>query len=126
MEETQKLLKGLIACNRDIALTPLKDFAAFNVKTDTPKASCSQEIRTSGAVLSFSTNAGALAFVLDRGDRLVAFSTASATLKVSGGTLEGYSGGHLNLEAGKVYDLPYHSQGAQTSTTKTNIGTLFQ
>ena len=126
VDPVKALLKGLIACNRDVALTPTADFAAFNITDDTPQATRSQQIRTSGAILDFETKAGALAFVLDRGDRLVAFATAASTLKVSGGTLTGYPDGIVALEAGKAYDLPYRSAGAQTSTTKKNIGTLFK
>lgn len=125
VEQVQALLKGLIAANKDVALTPVKDFAAFNIQTDTPKTSCQQQIRTSGAVLDFETSSGALAFVLDRGTRLVAFSTASATLRVSGGTVEGHSDGRVTLSPGVVVELKYQSAGAQTSTTKKNIGTVF-
>lgn len=126
VEEVAALLKGLIAANEDIALTPVKDFAAFNILTDSPKAICKQQIRTSGAVLDFETSAGALAFVLDRGSRLVAFSTAEAVLNVSGGTLEGYADGRVTLSPGVLADLPYRSGGAQTSTTQQNIGTVFK
>lgn len=125
VEQVQALLKGLVAANKDVALTPVKDFAAFNILTDTPKTSCQQQIRTSGAVLDFETSAGALAFVLDCGSRLVAFSTAAAVLKVTGGTVGGHSDGRITLSPGVVADLPYQSAGAQTSTTKKNIGTVF-
>ena len=125
VEQVKTLLKGLIAANKDVALTPTKDFAAFNVTTDTPRTSCQQQIRTSGAILDFETSAGALAFVLDRGTRLVAFSTAAATLRASGGTVEGHADGVVTLTPGVVADLPFTSSGAQTSTTKKNIGTAF-
>ena len=126
VEQVQILLKGFIAANKDVALTPTKDFAAFNILTDTPKTSCQQRICTSGAIFDFETSAGALAFVLDRGTRLVAFSTAEATLRVSGGTVEGHADGRVTLVPGVIADLPFTSSGPQTSTTKKNIGTVFK
>ena len=53
----------------------------------------------------------------------MAFATKSATLKVDGGVVEG--GNTITLEAGKIYKLNYKSSGKQTSTTKNNIGTIF-
>lgn len=121
--EVKTLLKGLTGAAEDVALTATPNFAAFNVKTDSPQKTLNQTISTTGAKLTFSTSAGALGFVLDRGDYIVAFATKSATLKVDGGVVEG--GNTITLEAGKIYKLNYKSSGKQTSTTKNNIGTIF-
>ena len=75
--EVKKLLAGLIQANEDVALTPLENFAVFNITGDYPDQTRTQQIRTTGAILDFSTKEGALAFVLDRGDRLIACSTAT-------------------------------------------------
>lgn len=126
VEEVSALLKGLVGCGKDVALTPLKDFAAFNITTDSPQAVCKQRICTSGATLDFETNAGALAFVLDRGDRLVAFSTKEATLQVSGGTVEGHPDGRISLSPATPVEIPFRTAGPVSSTTRQNIGTLYK
>ena len=120
--EVKKLLAGLIQANEDVALTPLENFAVFNITSDSPLQTRSQQIRTTGAILDFNTNEGALAFVLDRGDRLVACSTATATLKISGGS----GGSTINLRPGECYTIPFQSDGPLESTTKKNIGTLYK
>jgi hypothetical protein len=120
--EVTKLLAALIQANEDVALTPLENFAVFNVTADTPAQSKNQQIRTTGAILDFITKEGALAFVLDRGDRLIACSTAAATLTISGGS----SSGPINLRPGECFTIPFVSDGPIQSTTKKNIGTLYK
>ena len=117
------ILKGLTGAAEDVALTATPDFAVFNVKTDYPQQSLTQTIRTTGAELTFKTTDGALAFVLDRKDELVVYATAAAVLEVSNGVVEG--GNVINLEAGNLYRLGFQSSGKITSTTKQNIGTIF-
>ena len=125
-DKVKRILAGLVANGKDVALTSSKDFAAFNILSDNPSETLTQQIATSGAILEFRTTSSALAFVLDRGDRLVAYSTAEATLKVSGGRLTDSSDNTLTLEAGKTYILPFQSDGPQSSTTIKNIGTIFR
>ena len=120
--EVKKLLAGLIQANEDVALTPLENFAVFNITGDYPDQTRTQQIRTTGAILDFSTKEGALAFVLDRGDRLIACSTATATLTISGGA----AGPTINLRPGECYTIPFQSNGPLESTTKRNIGTLYK
>lgn len=120
--EVKKLLAGLIQANEDVALTPLENFAVFNVITDSPVESKSQRICTTGAILDFVTKEGALAFVLDRGDHLIACSTAAATLTISGGS----SSGPINLRPGECHTVSFVSDGPIQSTTKKNIGTLYK
>lgn len=120
--EVKKLLAGLIQANEDVALTALENFAVFNITTDSPELNRSQQIRTTGAILDFNTKEGALAFVLDRGDRLIACSTAAATLTISGGS----SSGPINLRPGECFTIPFVSDGPIQSTTKKNIGTLYK
>lgn len=122
----QTLLSGLVAAGEDVALTPTADFAVFNVRTDNPQTSLSQTISTTGAELKFETSSGAIAFVLDRGDRLVAFSTADATLTVGSGSLIGETGNSAVLKGGTLTELGFKSSGARQSTAKQNIGTIFK
>lgn len=121
--KVKMILKGLTGAAEDVALTATPDFAVFNVKTDYPQQSLTQTIRTTGAELTFKTTDGALAFVLDRKDELVVYATAAAVLEVSNGVVEG--GNVINLEAGNLYRLGFQSSGKITSTTKQNIGTIF-
>jgi len=120
------LLKALTQYGTDVALTSVDDFAVFNVVTDYPVQSCSQVVNTGGAVLNFSTNFGAIGFVLDRGDKLIAWSSASAMLVVSGGSTPDYPDGKVSLEGERVYEIPFKSAGKQVSTTKKYIGTIFK
>lgn len=122
----QTLLSGLVAAGEDIALTATDDFAVFNVRTDTPQTSLSQTISTTGAELKFETSSGALAFVLDRGDRLIAFSTADAVLNVGGGSLTNRNDNAIALKGGQLTELGFKSSGTRQSTVKHNIGTIFK
>ena len=119
------LLKGLSQVSKDIALTTTDDFAVFNVVQDSPAQSISQNIATTGAYLRFESECGTPGFVLDRGDCLIAFSIYDACLTVTGGSIEGYANGVIPLTGGRVYRLPFHSNGKHASTTKKFIGTLF-
>ncbi len=119
------LLEGLTEVADDVAVTGTDNFAVFNVKTDNPIKEVTQTIRTTGAELSFKTTSGALAFVLDRGDKLIAFATSDATLSVSNGVAEGYTNNVINLRAGEVCRIGFKSSGKLTSTVKNNIGTIF-
>ena len=123
--QVKVVLKGLTGAAEDVALTSTPDFAVFNVKTDSPQMNLAQTIRTTGAELKFETSAGALGFVLDRGDEMVAFATAAATLSVSNGVVQGVTGNVVSLEAGRLYRLDFTSSGKITSTVKSNIGTIF-
>ena len=123
--QVKALLKGLTGAAEDVAVTATPDFAVFNVKTDSPVKELSQTVRTTGAELTFETSDGALAFVLDRGNELVAFATAGGTLKVSNGIVEGYAGNVVVLEGGHLYRLGFASSGKIASTVKNNIGTIF-
>lgn len=123
--QTKILLAGLIEAGEDVALTPTENFAAFNLKADAPETKLSQTINTPGARLTFETSNGALAFVLDRGDTLVAFTTKDASLTVANGTVTSESGNTLQMTAGKVYRLQFKSDGSLGSTAKKNIGTIF-
>ena len=125
-DKVKAILAGLVANGKEVALTAKEDFAAFNILSDKPREVLSQQIATSGAVLDFETSSGALAFVLDRGDRLIAFSTAEAKVKVTGGTVKDLKDNVLTLSGGKTYILSYSSDGAQKSTTVQNIGTIFK
>ena len=126
MPLVQTLLSGLVAAGEDIALTATDDFAVFNVRTDTPQTSLSQTISTTGAELKFETSSGALAFVLDRGDRLIAFSTADAVLNVGGGSLTNRNDNAIALKGGQLTELGFKSSGTRQSTVKHNIGTIFK
>ncbi len=123
--QTKVLLSGLVAAGEDVALTPTEDFAAFNIRTDSPQTGLTQTISTSGAELTFKTATGALAFVLDRGDTLVAFSTGDGMLTVNGGTLTSGEGNTVRMTGGQLYRLPFKSEGSRSSTAKKNIGTIF-
>ncbi len=126
VKNVKPLLEALTAYGKDVALTPTEDFAVFNVTTDTPRENCIQAINTTGASLGFSTSSGAIGFVLDRGDRLVAWSSAPATLQISGGTTPEYAGGKVVLEGGKACEILFESFAPLTSTTKKFIGTIFK
>ena len=125
-DKVRRMLAGLVANGKEVATTSPKDFAAFNITADNPSEVLTQQITTSGAVLEFKTSSGALAFVLDRGDKLIVYSTAAATLKVSGGELTDRADDTVTLEAEKTCVLPFQSYGPQSSTTVKNIGTIFR
>lgn len=123
--QTSLLLDGLIAAGEDVALTSTADFAAFNIKTDSPQTALSQTINTTCAKLTFETSSGALAFVLDRGDCLVAYATKDGVLTVANGTLLSEPKNTVSITGGKLYRLSFKSDGSLNSTTKSNIGTIF-
>ncbi|MDE6870557.1 MAG: DUF4978 domain-containing protein, partial [Bacteroidales bacterium] len=85
--EVRTLIDGLVKASPEVALCGTEDFAVFNIVTDFPQKSLSQTVRTTGAVIGFETEDAALAFVLDRGDCLVAYSVRESVLTISGGAV---------------------------------------
>lgn len=126
VKQVNQLLSALVGAAKDVALTPTADFAAFNIVTDNPQKNCNQTICTSGAKLTLEMTDAALAFVLDRGDRLVAWSGADAKLTIEGGTTPQYANGVVTLNANQLTEISYSSAGKQSSTTKKFIGTIFK
>lgn len=118
------LLSGLTKLSKEIATVSTENFAVFNILTDSPRTVLTQNIRTTSADLTFKTDKGALAFVLDLGNEIVAYSTESATLEVRNGSLTENESGRISLEKGKIYRFGFKSDGPLTSTVKKNIGTL--
>ena len=117
------LLAGLTKASEDVALTPPENFAAFNIVTDTPQDSCRQTICTEGAEITFETHSGALAFVLDREDRLVLFSTAPAVFRITGGRVDGPSS--IETQGGELLERGFSPDRKRESTTRIHIGTYF-
>lgn len=117
------LLQGLTEAAEDVALTPVEDFAVFNVVDDSPHRFMEQTVCTTGARICFKTDNSALCFVLDRGNHLTAFATADCVLTLGGGSST--MGDTIALRGGKIYDIPFNSDGKIYSTVKENIGTIF-
>lgn len=122
--KVSKLLKGLTAAGEDIAVTKTENFAVFNVTGDNPCQIIEQQICTTGARIDFRTENGALAFVLDMGDRLVVYSTEKAEFKLSNGTVE-MPDGIVATEGGEVIEVQFTSEGALESTVHKFIGTYY-
>ena len=118
------MLKGLVAAGCDAALTSPENFAAFNIKSDIPEMEIEQTVRTTGAEIGFHTGSGALAFALDRGDRLILYSTAPAVFSIGNGAVEGHDG-PVATDGLELISLRFRSDGIVGSTTKELIGTYY-
>ena len=81
----RKIIQGLKEAAEDVALTSPENFVAFNIGQDTPQTSLTEEKSTSASSLTvnFSTSAGALGFLLDRGSYIVAYATEDASFSVT-------------------------------------------
>ena len=85
-EPARRIIHGLKEAAEDVALSSPENFAAFNIGQDTPQISITEEEKTtttSSLTVRFSTSAGALGFLLDRGSYIVAYATEDATFVVS-------------------------------------------
>lgn len=117
----RSILKGLTAAQEDVALTSKEDFVAFNINKNTPEKGRTQIVSTRGAMFTIETKAGAIGFILDRGDRLVMYFTAPTSVLVENGTLDGDSK-RLTLEGEQLLEIGFKSKGKITSTTSDCIG----
>ena len=82
-EEVRKIVKGLTAAGADLAATRSADFAAFNISQDSPQENVTgEQASTVRFRIRFSTDAGAIGFVLDRGDYVLAYATDAATFEL--------------------------------------------
>ncbi len=117
----RSILKGLTAVQEDVALTSKEDFVAFNINKNTPEKGRSQIVSTRGARFTIETKAGAIGFILDRGDHLVMYFTAPTSVLVENGTLDGGSR-LLSLEAEQLLNIGFKSDGSIASTTEESIG----
>lgn len=122
--DVKVMLRGLVAAGSELARTPLEDFAAFNIRTDYPAQEIVQTVCTTGAEIEFRTEAGALAFALDRGDHLILYATAPAVFSIRNGKLEGREG-PIETDGSELVDLGFRSDGKINSTTRKLIGTYY-
>jgi hypothetical protein len=122
--DVKGMLKGLVSAGSELARTPLEDFAAFNIRMDYPEQEIAQTVCTTGAEIEFRTEAGALAFALDRGDHLILYATAPAVFSIRNGKVEGCDG-PVQTDGLELIDLRFRSDGKIDSTTKELIGTYF-
>ena len=82
-EEVRKIVKGLTAAGADLAATRSADFAAFNISQDSPQENVTwEQASTVRCRIRFSTDAGAIGFVLDRGDYVLVYATDAATFEL--------------------------------------------
>ncbi|MDR0506435.1 MAG: DUF4969 domain-containing protein [Dysgonamonadaceae bacterium] len=141
-DAVRTILKGLIMAAPDIAKTPTKNFAAFNIVDDNPRKEIKQQIQTTSAIISFETVKGAIGFALDRGNYLLVYATDDADFSFENGIFsevicgrynpsgmfiqEGIStlknNKTLNAHGGILYKISYSSQDPLISNTIENIG----
>ncbi|MEA4839990.1 MAG: DUF4969 domain-containing protein [Bacteroidales bacterium] len=138
-----KILKGLTAAAPDLAKVKTENFAAFNIVEDSPETVKNQTIQTTNIKIDFSTNNGALAFVLDMGNYLLVYATDQAKFDFSNGTIskietgsynsvgEFIDGGapyqnatSLNTDGCVLYKIEYTSSSKLTSNTSLFIGKI--
>ena len=139
----RKIIDGLVKASAEVAVTPTKDFAAFNVVQDNPVVNIDQTINTSGATIRFASTENALGFALDRGSYIVAYADKASTLTLSNGTVTSVASGYFGadgsfvsedqltasskimMKAGVLYKIGFTSSGALESNAKRYIGTIF-
>ena len=124
-----------------IPVTEPKNFAAFNLESDSPKENASQTINTTKVSLTFRTEAGAIGYALDDGEgsillaateaSSVSFANATITsiqelaLDENGNAVPSKElavSSTLNLEKGKGYLVNYSNASTILSTTWEAIG----
>jgi len=119
--KVRSILKGLTEAAEDVALTSKENFVAFNVNKDYPDDSRTLIVNTTGASLTINSSNGALGFVLDRGDNIVMYFTAPATVVIENGSVEGGKK-TFSLEGEKLTRVGFTSSKPLTSTTASCIG----
>lgn len=142
---TKMILKGLKDASSMVGSTPTEDFAAFNIVDDYPREQISQQIKTTGANISFETNQGAIGFALDRGNFLLIYTTKDAVMQLSNGKIDEIVTGKYNMkgefivensnillennsriyvQGGHLYKVSFLSSGLLESNVIQNIGSL--
>lgn len=140
----REILKGLVAAYPVVASSSSYDFAAFNVKQQYPLSECSQKICTTKNIIDFNTQNGAIGFCITADDRLFAYFTQKAVIKLSNGNYTGICKGFfdkqgsfidegtvnllpdniLNAEKGVLYKINFSNDKSLVSTTIENIGSM--
>ncbi len=138
--EAVSIVKGIGAMGSVLPLVEPKDFAAFNILTDTPKTNLTQTVNTSRLSVTFATEHGGIAYAIERGEYLYLYSTqdcrftvenADITMKAEIGHFdfdrytveeEVYINPVITVSAGKLYRIKIRNIKSQvTSTTDENI-----
>ena len=108
-ELTKNIINGISLTGNIIATTPKENFAVFNVLSNLPEESITQIIQTLHAKITYSTETGALAFVIEVDGYLLVYGTDTFSIKVENMTLSPYAYiGEYNMfgeftETNKVY-----------------------
>ena len=124
-----------------IPLTEPKNFAAFNLESDSPKENVAQTINTTKVSLTFSTDSGAIGYALDDGEgSILLAATEASNVSFANATIASIQelaldengnatpnkdltvSSSLNLEKGKGYLVNYSNASTILSTTWEAIG----
>ncbi len=137
----RSILKGLKFAGYEVTLTQSKDIAAFNIRTNIPSNSITQDINTSKLSFRFSTTSGAIGFAAVRGDYVTLYVTSNSSVTLGNGTFgsvetgsytadgtwqkngtANLSSNRLDMTGGIVYRVKVNSFGSTlTSNTYNNI-----
>jgi hypothetical protein len=143
-ESVHMILKGLVAAYPDVAKTKSEDFAAFNVKTQTPAIQCVENINTSKIAIKFSTVNGALAFCIAMDNYALIYATNNSEFDLSNANfsnaVKGHyfsdgtfivdgnvdlSNGHIfDAEPGVLYRIDFTTTNTLSSNTEDAIGSI--
>lgn len=139
--ETVRIIRGIAAMGDVLPLVDPDDFAAFNVKGETPATRLTQTICTSGLSLTYTTEAGGIAFAIEHEGYVYLYATADCRFSINNASyiLRGEIGAFrdgayevtdrvylspsgISLEAGQLMRVRIRSVTAPvTSTTAQNV-----
>lgn len=81
--ETVRIIRGIAAMGDVLPLVDPDDFAAFNIGTETPATRLTQTICTSGLSLTYTTEAGGIAFAIEHEGYVYLYATADCRISVN-------------------------------------------
>lgn len=98
--KVKKILKGINLAGPLFPITSSDDIACFNLETDFPCSSLTQEINTSKTAFSFTTNDEATAFAINNNNYIYLYSDNPCSISISYTDVDPSSlqTGHLNLD----------------------------
>lgn len=95
-ELTRNIIKGISKAGSDYVLADKENIAAFNVTTNMPKESITQNIQTTHVLINFETATGALGYAVSSNDHIDVYVTSDSKLVFSNVTLGSASIGYVD------------------------------
>ena len=122
-QETKNIINSIKKLGSLAVTTKRENFIAFNLESNNPASNITQTIQTETVIATFTTESGALAYLVSTDDYLYILATASATITLSNITIGDIYTGSFNNSNSFITD---GAASLSSNTLTLESGVLYQ